>query len=422
MKEIKYSQLIRVFHKICQLSMIEQSGNSSSWDLDLSIPFLKESGLDKNIVFVSRSHKKLPLNSERHLYDINNMVVKKLHIDLDDRSVWEKYDDWKPLNHAKWHFENCRFVPSVSYAGLMHFAWMGSFRFYKNVFEFQSRGIIGSCLVGFGNGSRVMFQVNDFKGNSIQTRCFSVAEERAADVGTNSNPHSSGRISFMGNKGISSLGILEGYASVALTGMNRIGQLWFHPNLDDGTAQELSVYLGPREKIDPDFDYCLQHRNLFTSMRRKAALNQDTRQLNILDKQLERIEYHMNKEQDTPSLFDFRIWIEYWQDRLLYGWRRWSSNFYRSWIRPLLMIVLGYMLLNAAPALFIDSFLLSEWFEFTFRPLGQIAVYEESLRDIVGYRYQDVSSAGKNALRVVGVIEVVWIAMWSFAFARSIRR
>lgn len=413
-KQVKFSQLVDILHNICQLSMIERSKKSSSWDLDLSVPFLEKKGLDSHITFVSRRYKKLPLNSERHLYDMNNIVLRNLEIDLDDSSAWNTHDDWSPLNITKWHLEHCRFVPTSSYAGPMNFPWRGSFRFFKNEFEFQSHGIIGSCLFNFQDGSIILFQGNDFKRNSIQTSC-----------GLNdASPESygSGRISFVGNRGISTLGIIEGYSSVAFTGMNRIGQLWLHRLPDDNRAHEVRVYFGPREKIDPDFHYCLQHRELFVTMRRFAALNQDARQIKVMDRQLERIEYHLNKEQDAPSLIDWRIWIEYWQDRLLYAWRRWSSDFYKSWFRPLLMIILGYMVLNSVPKVFIATFSLADWIEFTLRPIGEIAGYEESLRNVVGDDYRDISSSQKNVFSLVGLIQMIWITMWSFAFARSIRR
>ena len=422
MREIKLSHLIDIFHNICRLSITKRSEKSSAWDFDLSIPFLNENRLGKHIKFVSRSHKKLPLNSEQHLYDMSNIVLCDLEIDLDDRSTWQTHGDWEPLSNAKWHFEKCRFVPSSSFLGPMNFPWRGSFRFYKNEFEFQSHGIIGSCLFTLQDGSWILFQGNDFKGNSIQTSCVSTRAEGTVANETGPDAYGSGHIAFIGNNGIASLSILEGYSFISFTGMNRIGQLMLHCLPYESYAQEVSVYFGPRERIDPDFHYCFQHRKLFTSMRRFAALNQDTRQLNVLDKQLERIEYHLNKEQDTLSVFDFHIWSEYWQDRLLHAWRRWSSNFYRSWVRPLVMIVSGYMLLNALPALFIDTFSFSHWLEFTLRPIGEIAGYESALRRIVGDCYQNISASRQNVLRLVGLIEVIWIAMWSFSFARSIRR
>ena len=182
------------------------------------------------------------------------------------------------------------------------------------------------------------------------------------------------------------------------------------------------VYFGPREKIDRHFHHSLQHRQLFLHLRHLSAVTHDARQLSILDKQIDRIEYFLNKNQDTPYLRDFRLWTEYWQDRLLYAWRRWSSDFYKSWMRPLLMIILGYTLLNAAPALMIDNFSLSDWTELTLRPISEIANYETALSRIVGADYGEISSSEKNVFRLIGLLEVIWIAMWSFAFARSIRK
>ena len=161
---------------------------------------------------------------------------------------------------------------------------------------------------------------------------------------------------------------------------------------------------------------------MFVYLKRLAAVSHDRRQLGVLDRQIDRIEYFLNKEQETPSLVDFRIWIEYWQDRLLYAWRRWSSDFYKSWMRPLLLIMLGYMLMNAVPAFVIDAFSLSHWIELTLRPIGEIAEYEQSLSGIVGANYDKLSSSEKVLFKLVGVAQVIWIGMWSFAFARSIRR
>ena len=215
---------------------------------------------------------------------------------------------------------------------------------------------------------------------------------------------------------------MEGYSSVAITGMNRIDRLTCEQLPDANQGEIKTVYLGPREKIDRDFHHCLHHRGLFLSLKHLAGMNHDAQQVNVLDKQLDRIEYFFNKEQDTPLLSDFRIWIEYWQDRVLYAWRRWSSDFYRSWLRPLSMIILGYMLLNAIPVWFIEGFSLSDWIEFTLRPISDIARYEETLSKMFGCEYETISSSGKNTLRVFGLVEVIWIAIWSFAFARSIKR
>ena len=158
-------------------------------------------------------------------------------------------------------------------------------------------------------------------------------------------------------------------------------------------------------------------------MRRLAAINHDSRQLTVLDRQLERIEYFLNKGKDTPSVLDYRVWIEYWQDRVLYAWRRWSSDFYRSWLRPLAMLVGGYLLINAVPPVFVvESFSVSHWIDLTLRPVAELATYEVSLGRIVGGEYDTVSASGKTILKLAGLIEMIWIGIWAFAFGKAIKR
>ena len=84
-------------------------------------------------------------------------------------------------------------------------------------------------------------------------------------------------------------------------------------------------------------------------MREFGVKKQDVELVNALGKQLNRIEYFLTKEQKVSFRVSRSEWIGYWQDRTLYAWRRWSSDFYRSWLRPLFIGVLGYVALNALP-------------------------------------------------------------------------
>ena len=422
LKRITFSELVEVFQEISQLSSIRKSDQSSKWDFHLSLPLLESRSLHKHITFASRNFKTLPLNSERHLYEMNDIVIRNLQITLDDRNGLTIHRDWHPLSYAKWHFENCHFEASSANMWSIVFPWRGSFRFYKNEFGFKSSLFGSHWLFNFRVGSRILFQGNDFKRNHLQIGCTTSETDQDANDGEHPAWRRLGNVSLVGNKEIQELQVLEGCSSVLLSGMNRIDRLSFWSLSEPEQIQDTTVYFGPREKVDPQFHYCMHHRRLFMSMKHLAAMNHDTRQANILDKQLERIDYFLNKEQDTPSPVDCRIWIEYWQDRVLYAWRRWSSDFYRSWLRPLIMIVLGYMLLNAIPALFIDTFSLSHWIELTLRPIRDIAGYEETLNQILSSDYDMLSLPNRNLLRLVGLIEVIWIAMWGFAFAKAIRK
>ena len=428
LQKMSITDLVPLLQRVCRMSFITRSEKSSSYDFDRSLPLLAEIGLEEHVSFVSHPSKTLPLNSERHLYQLGNIIIRNLHIQLNERSAWAAHDDWEPLSTAKWHFEKCYFDAHGSNMYAIHFPWSGSFRFYKNAFDFRSGRGGGHWLFVFHTGSRIWFQGNDFRNHNVQTRCVPRPLERDDSEKTMSDVPESGSIAFVGNRAISSLDVLEGYSSVSFVGMNHIERLWLlripgTTNYDDAThGQEPMVYFGPRERIDRHFHYCLQHRKMFVYLKRRAAVFHDRRQLSVLDRQIDRIEYFLNKEQETPSLVDFRIWIEYWQDRLLHAWSRWSSDFYKSWMRPLLLIMLGYILMNAVPAFVIDAFSLSHWIELTLRPIGEIAEYEQSLSGIVGADYDKLSSPEKVLFKLVGVAQVIWIGMGSFAFARSIRR
>ena len=421
-KRIAWSDLVDVSKEICRLSSLHRSDTFSDWDFDRSLPFLESKSLHKHITFASRNIKKIPINSERHLYEMYDIVIRRLYINLDDTKGFTIHPDWDPLSYAQWHFEKCQFESSSASMWHIGFPWRGSFRFYKNEFVFKSNHVGNHWLVNFQQGSRILFQGNDFKRNHLQIGCMTSGTDRDANDEGHSAWHRLGNVSLVGNEGIQELQVLEGYGSVLFSGMNRIDRLSLSHLSEPEQKQSTTVYFGPREKIDPQFHYCMHHRRLFMSMKHLAAMNHDTRQESVLDKQLERIEYFLNKEQDAPSPVDYRIWIEYWRDRVLYAWRRWSSDFYKSWFRPLCMIVLGYMLMNAIPVLFIDTFSLSQWIEFTLRPIRDIAGYEEKLSQILSNDYAMISVAERNILRLVGLIEVIWIAMWSFAFAKAIRK
>ncbi|MDE0420733.1 MAG: hypothetical protein OXK76_07580 [Gammaproteobacteria bacterium] len=427
-KQITLTQLVEVSREISERSLIGRTERSASWDFERSSGFVCDQGLGEHIAFVSVKDwdQSLPLNSERRIFEIDNIVVRDLEIELDDGSAWDAMVDWIPVSNAKWHFERCCFRCPSPNMWAVGFPWRGSFRFHKNEFRFPSDGHRGGAWIfPFKSGSRVSFVGNDFGGKTIQTRCVGSEKGKDGSEGASGDEgwQSLGQIAFVANKRVGDLWIQEGYSSVEITGMNRIDRLNVDLIVDADEGKQTSIYLGPREKIDPSFHNCQQHRSLFLSMRRLAALNHDSRQLTVLDRQLERIEYFLNKGREAPPVFDFRVWIEYWQDRILYGWRRWSSDFYRSWLRPLAMLVGGYAAINGLPpAVLIDGFAVSHWIDLTLRPLTEIAVYEASLGRIVGSDYEAVAASAKTLLKLAGLIEVFWIGVWAFAFAKSIRR
>ena len=413
MKFIKLSELVEILWQACQEATVQSPMGYFSFDLDRSLKFLQEEDLSDHIAFSPRDHDEIPLDSELHQYGMSNVIIQNLQIELDSKKGLTIYSDWQPVSRSKLHFENCHF--EAQRADVMYsiiFPWTGSFRFYKNKFKFAI-----CWIFPFKKGSRVEFQGNDFNNNEIHSLCSSDKFDDACDYQVEI-PTS---LSFVSNRGISRLHF-GGYTTVSITGANRIERLDIDEMKEIDVAKSISIFFGLREKIDQEFHYCLHHRHLFLWMRRLAAAKEDARQIRVLDKHIDRIEYFLNKELKTPCILDYSIWVEYWQDRILYAWRRWSSDFYRSWVRPLCWLVLGYLLLNAAPALYLENFTMSHWIEFNLRSVGEIAKYESSLEKIFSGDYESVSLRLKNILRIIGLVEVIWIAMWSFAFVKAIKR
>ena len=110
-KHVRLAHLVEVFQKISEQSIVSRSERSLSWDFERSSKYVRQQGLQDHIAFVSARgrDRALPLNSERHIYDIDNIVVRDLEIELDDGSAWDAVEDWTPVSDAKLHFEGCRF-------------------------------------------------------------------------------------------------------------------------------------------------------------------------------------------------------------------------------------------------------------------------------------------------------------------------
>ena len=98
------SDLVSLLQRVCRMSFITRSEKSSSYDFDRSLPLLTELGLEGHVSFVSRPSKTLPLNSERHLYELGNIIIRNLHIELNERSAWAAHDDWGTIVYGKMAF------------------------------------------------------------------------------------------------------------------------------------------------------------------------------------------------------------------------------------------------------------------------------------------------------------------------------
>lgn len=454
-KQISYADLTRILEVIYEKSYIKKPNGRGALDFDLARPFLKEQGVEDYILFVDKIP--FPLNSKRNIYAPHNLILRNLDIELECNLDWDQnfvwVGDWPWI---KWHFEHCRFKPSSPNMLNICFRWRGDFRFYNNKFDFGDSKGMRSWLFVFASGSSVLFQRNDFQDSSLQipyvvetspdVRELSWEKRKAYIVRDDSYyeamirkryelpetvhleiPDASlrrlgiNRISFLGNKGIDRLQLRCKADYYIFTGINCINYLNFN-ELDSNFMDLTSIYFSSRERIDPNFDDSFHHKKLFLSMRDFGIKKQDVGLVNALDKQLHRIEYFLTKEQKIPFRVTGSEWLEYWQDRMLYAWRKWSSDYYRSWFRPLLIGVLGYVVLNAFPWIWIEEFTVSDWIAFSLRRIDRLPFYTAGLKELHESVYESLSQGSKNWLRFIGLFQLVWVTMWGFAFSKSIRR
>lgn len=418
-KCISSSDLKTVLNVVHEKSVTEKTRNTTSYNFKAAYPYIKDRGLGDHVLPLEKAHnRRFPLNSDRNPYEIANIILRNMEIELEPNLCWDKDLLWVncPLR-PKWHFEYCRFKPSSSSMQGIPLGWLGSFRFYNNEFAFNYRDGDQYWLFCFASGSRVAFERNNFNDSSIQVRCI---HETTCDEGS-TDKLGLGGISFSGNKKIDILAMRCRASDYVFDGLNDINYLVLDESSSNFSECE-SIYFGSRERIDPNFHYTQRHRRLFVTIREYGVNNHDTVLVNSSDKHLSRLEYFLTKEQKVPFRIDGFEWFEYWQDRLLCAWRRWSTDFDRSWARPLIIGVIGYLILNAAPKLWIGEFSVSDWVAFSLRRIDRIPFFTVGLEELHDSVYDGLSPVSKNWLRFIGFFQLVWTTIWGFAFYRSIRR
>ena len=228
------------------------------------------------------------------------------------------------------------------------------------------------------------------------------------------------RVTLVGNKGIGKLLMRCDARHYAFRGRNQIQSLSFSAPRSD--LDETVVYVGRRERIDPEFRAPFAHRDLFLSLKLSAERSGDPTLASTFQRHLDRVDYFLTKEHRISLRDGIGGWLEYWQDRCRYFWRRWSADFYGSWARPLTFGVLGYVGFNALAWAWIDTFTVTDWLAFSLRRVDRIPFYTAGLEDLHPVAYRSLTPESKNWLRVIGMLQNVWVAMWGFSFGKAIRQ
>ena len=154
-------------------------------------------------------------------------------------------------------------------------------------------------------------------------------------------------------------------------------------------------------------------RDLFVKLKNLAHVRGDIGQENTIASYISLVEYAQVKNDKW-----YKSW-QGWQDWLLLGWRGVSSKFYTSWLRPIVWLVGGYLVLNAIPFLFLWgeglSFDFDGYWSFCFYSPIRILFYADGLKAVLGEdRYGEVLwGIDKGWLNVIGVVRLVWLTLSS---------
>ena len=457
-KPLLASELTTVLQTACQESITSRRDNGLSSDLELAVPFLKEKGLADHVIIHQPRGEHLPRHPERSIYALDNLIVRRLVVTLDQPLVGGTKADWELMDWSlKLHFEHCRFIPRTPNMATVRFPWCGRFRFHKNDFCFSGSGA-RSWLFVYSSMSDVTFNHNHFRESNIQVVSSRPRDDHAVQevsweghsayllkdelfykemirrthrlpqsvrLTIPDSPYSGrhvglGSLGLVGNKGILKVLMRCDALYYSFRGQNRIDSLSFKESESD--LEGSTVYFGPRERIDPDFCAPFHHRYLFLALRESAEKKGDRALVSTLERHVDRIEYFLTKEYRVSLRDGVKGWLEYWQDRIRHSWRRWSSDFYGSWMRPLALGILGYVGLNALAWIWIESFTVTDWIAFSLRRVDRIPFYTAGLSDLHPLGYDDLTATSKNWLRAIGLFQNVWIGMWGVAFGKAVRR
>ncbi len=88
---------------------------------------------------------------------------------------------------------------------------------------------------------------------------------------------------------------------------------------------EASIHWGAGQNLDEDGKYFFTHKKIFTTLKQRAIANNDTAQEMILQREIARCDHAIAKSEKWRA----------WQDRTIFWFSKWISNYGTSWIWPL---------------------------------------------------------------------------------------
>ena len=362
---------------------------------------------------------------ENHIsYNADPDLCLALHIEnLDIVGSGEVILSWIG-SISKFYFKNCRFIENGVGSLFLRMifvpkdeniskARMLNFVFEKNEFIDDRRDMhIKNYEFCFPKESHVFFSQNNC-GNCI----------------VHHNDHEEWKIGeglsfeFDGNK-FGSLRLNCVINDCRFIGCNKIENLFMEsiiPRRLDNIRRDIdlndlkrTIYLGRNEKIDPNGKNPFYTRQLFVKLKDLAAKKNDVNQENIFSIHLSKIEYAIIKKEKL---------YKKWQDRILMGWQCWSSDFYTSYTRPVILLLVGYLALNFIPFLWIECFSWYDWLEFSIRNPTKIVFYSEELKTVLGATEYETLSIKLNKiwLDFIGILQIIWLALCGYAFRNAIR-
>ncbi len=397
-KSVSCDELSRVLNSVTKPGEGSALGGCVQW----------VSGIDGDIVFdVGDLEIEVAYNSRDKAYDEPDEV--EIRYGLSSKSV-------------SLRFENCCFLWSDN-------SWTGikfvpnfipefrnphekSFSFFGNT----ERGLFSSKYrfpfsFSFPGDSQVVFEQNDFTDIIIKR-----------NGGDDNDKRKGVFLEFKKNK-IRHLNLdfpfpFEYPINCRFVGNNEVDIFTWHQvvnRYDDVKEYNLlSISFSRNEKIGK-MGYS---RELFVRLRNLAHVRGDIGQESIIASYIFQVEYARVKDSKW-----YKSWRG-WQDWLLLGWRKWSSDFYMSWVRPFGCLIGGYLVFNAIPFLGIDSDFGDKvygWLEFSFYSPVKIPFYAEGLKAVLDAKKLKLGEGWGGWLHFIGFLRLLWIALWGYAFRNAIR-